>query len=156
MANPSGQNVPMPAKLKLLKGRAPGRDSGGRVVPEGPEFERVAPEPPEWLPEEGLREWRRIVPLLMDHKLLKKLDYISLTSYCLTWDRLVNAQRDLSAHGEYVDVGPQGMKKHPLVTVIEGATRELRAWAREFGLTPSSEASLSSGDKDSENDNPFA
>ena len=55
--------TPRPAKLKLLTGVRPGRDSGGRLVPTPPAFERAAPEPPDWLDSEGSAEWRRIVPV---------------------------------------------------------------------------------------------
>ena len=40
---------PAPAKLKLLNGRSPGRDSSGNLVKPPPPFERGAPEPPDWL-----------------------------------------------------------------------------------------------------------
>ena len=36
---------PAPAKLKLLNGRSPGRDSSGNLVKPPPPFERAAPEP---------------------------------------------------------------------------------------------------------------
>ena len=45
--------APLPAKLLLLHGRGNGKDSAGKLVPTPPAFERVAPEPPEWLDDEG-------------------------------------------------------------------------------------------------------
>ena len=61
-----------PAALRLINGRSPGRDSGGRVVEPPPTFIPEAPEPPEWLIGEALAEWRRIVPGLESLDLLKR------------------------------------------------------------------------------------
>lgn len=47
---------PKPARLKLVEGRSPGRDSGGRKVPEPPKFIRQAPDAPDWLDAEALAE----------------------------------------------------------------------------------------------------
>jgi phage terminase small subunit len=41
--------TPGPAKLKLLASVSPGRDSGDRLVPTPPNFERSALEAPPWL-----------------------------------------------------------------------------------------------------------
>jgi phage terminase small subunit len=38
-----GAGVAKPARLKLLNGRGPGKDSAGRPVNEGPKFVRDAP-----------------------------------------------------------------------------------------------------------------
>jgi len=47
--------------------------------------------------------------------------------------------------------------KNPAILIVEAASKELRAWSSEFGLTPSSEGRLGglvpSGDDD--DDNPF-
>jgi len=53
-----------PAQLKLLTGRRPGVDAGGRKVHEGPKFVRDVPDPPTWLDWEARAEWRRVVPEL--------------------------------------------------------------------------------------------
>jgi len=47
--------------------------------------------------------------------------------------------------------------KNPAVLVAEAASKEVRAWAGEFGLTPSSEGRLGkpAGDDD-DDENPFA
>jgi phage terminase small subunit len=53
---------PAPAKLKLLNGRSPGRDSSGNLVKPPPPFERAAPEPPEWLSAEARKQWALCAP----------------------------------------------------------------------------------------------
>jgi phage terminase small subunit len=70
MATPT----PRPAKLKLLNGVSPGRDSGGRLVKPPPNFERSCPEPPADLGAEALAEWERITSGLDRLNLLKSED----------------------------------------------------------------------------------
>ncbi|MFE9845784.1 phage terminase small subunit P27 family [Streptomyces goshikiensis] len=148
---------PRPAGLKLVEGTRPGRDSGGRKVTETPAFKRVPPEAPEWLPAEARAEWERVVPELARLDLLKPVDRSALTAYCLTWDRLVQAQMEMAADGSVLATNSQGRVRHPAVAVIEAASKELRAWAGEFGLTPSAESRVGrQGDDDGDSTNPFA
>jgi phage terminase small subunit len=70
MATPT----PRPAKLKLLNGVSPGRDSGGRLVKPPPNFARGCPEPPADLGAEALAEWERITSGLDRLNLLKSED----------------------------------------------------------------------------------
>lgn len=146
-----------PAQLKLVNGRGPGRDSGGRKVPVPPAFKRLPPEAPDWLPEEARAEWARVVPELSRLDLVKPVDRASLTAYCLTWDRLVRAQSEIEADGGSVlGRNSQGRVRHPAVAVLEAASKELRAWAQEFGLTPSAEQRVGSkGGGDGEDEDPF-
>lgn len=146
-----------PAALKLVNGRGPGRDSGGRKVPETPGFKRLPPTAPEWLPDEARAEWERVVPELARLDLVKPIDRAALTAYCLTWARLVQAQKEIAADGGSVlGTNSQGRVRHPAVAVAEAASKELRAWAQEFGLTPSAEQRVGSKGGDSgEEDDPF-
>ena len=167
-----------PASLRLIAGRGNGTDSGGRKVTKPPAFKRLPPEAPDWLPDEAAAEWARIVPELARLELLKPVDRASLTAYCLTWQRLVDAQK-LVAENRILSVQPirddsgdvidavtidgygllgknsQGIVRAPWVAIIEAASKELRAWAGEFGFTPSAESKLSTQAPDATEDDPF-
>lgn len=148
---------PKPATLKILEGQRPGRDSGGREVKPAPGFARLAPEPPEWLSDEALAEWNRVVPEMQRLELLKIPDRAALAAYCETWSRLVAAHMEIKVHGMYA-VGSQGQPiKSPAVVIAENAGKELRAWCGEFGFTPSAEGNLNvgGGEGDDEED-PFS
>lgn len=149
---------PRPAGLKLIEGRGNGRDSGGRPVKQVPGFVRLPPEAPEWLPAEARAEWERVVPELSRLQLTKPVDRAALTAYCLTWDRLVRAQRTLEDDGGSVlSRNSQGVVRHPAVAVIEAASKDLRAWCAEFGFTPSAEQKVAGKDSDDgDEENPFA
>lgn len=141
--------------LRLVEGRGHGRDSGGRVVPPSPKFVRLPPVAPEWLPVEAAAEWERVVPELARLELLKPVDRASLTAYCLTWDRLVEAQRLVTADG-VLGHNSQGTVRHPAVAVVEAASKELRAWASEFGFTPAAENKVKAQGGSDDQDDSFA
>ncbi|MEV2274046.1 phage terminase small subunit P27 family [Nocardiopsis sp. NPDC049922] len=144
-----------PAKLRLLEGRSPGRDSGGREVPTPPAFKRIPPNPPSWLTREAAAEWRRVVPGLSRLDLLKPEDRAALAAYCESWATFVTATRQVQKEGLTIDAA-QGTLPHPAVAIARNAGREMRAWAGHFGLTPSTEQALARGADDDGEDNPFA
>lgn len=150
---------PKPPTLKLIEGRGNGRDSGGRPVKAAPAFVRLPPTAPEFLPDEARAEWERVVPELERLQLLKPVDRAALTAYVLTWQRLVDAQQIIAVEGMTAHDDKTGkVQRHPALVTIEAASKELRAWAAEFGLTPSAEARVSKGGANdgAEEDNPFA
>lgn len=165
---------PEPSHLKLMKGRAPGRDSGGRVVPDdafstqhGRSFE-----PPDWLTDEdALDEWEHTAPTLTRLKLTKPEDHQTFAVYCQTVANYVRAQTKLSKEGMTImtTVGlPNGAVQqkpiaNPLVAVTLKLSAELLKYAKEFGLTPVASAQLSrarseatGGAVPDDNTNPFA
>ncbi|GAA4911319.1 phage terminase small subunit P27 family [Streptomonospora salina] len=145
-----------PAALKLVKGRAEGRDSGGREVTKGPTFKRVPPKAPTWLTREAAAEWRRVVPELTRLDLLKSEDRAALAAYCEAWSTFVTATRQVQKEGITVEAA-QGTLPHPAVAIARNAAKEVRAWAAHFGLTPSTEQALGrKADDGSEDENPFS
>jgi P27 family predicted phage terminase small subunit len=150
---------PRPAGLKVMEGRAPGRDSGGRPVKEAPAFTREPPPAPIWLAPEGRAQWNLVVPELHRLGILKTIDMAALAAYCECWARFVEATLIVHREGMVLHDDKQGRaQRHPALLTAEAASKELRAWAGEFGLTPSAENRLASvkddgGDKEA---NPFA
>lgn len=150
-----GTKVATPATLKLVEGRGNGRDSGGRPVAPVPGFVRLPPEPPGFLEGEALDEWNRVVPELQRLQLTKPIDAASLAAYCLSWQRFAEAQQMINKDG-LIHTNSQGRVRHPAVAIVEAASKELRAWAHEFGLTPSAEANVAGREDDDGEANPFS
>lgn len=147
---------PLPTNLRLLNGRGNGRDSGGREVKATPGFVRLPPARPDWLDGEARRMWDDVVPELTRLQLLKPIDEGALTAYCLTWQRLCDASAIVARTGLILET-EKGPIKNPAVLIVEAASKELRAWSSEFGLTPSSESRLGKAEApDGQDDNPFA
>lgn len=129
---------PQPAALKLLNGRAPGKDSAGRPVNLGPAFVRRAPDPPTWLSPEAKAEWRRVVPELERLRLLSGVSRAGLAAYCETWATFAAATRLVQVEG-LTTATPRGPRPHPALAIARAAGAELRRWQVEYGMTPASE-----------------
>jgi P27 family predicted phage terminase small subunit len=148
---------PEPFALKLLKGRGPGRDSGGRPVASVPSYERSAPSAPGWLPVEARAEWDRVVPEMDRLGILKAIDRGSLAAYCMAWHRFVEASAIVAVEGMVLHDDKQGRaQRHPALLTAEAASKDIRSWASEFGLTPAAEHKLAGAkDDDGDQGNPF-
>ena len=148
-----------PPALKIMEGVRPGRDSGGRLIKDVPAFNREAPPAPIWLSPEARSEWNRVVPELHRLGVLKTIDMAALTAYCECWSRFVRASLIVAKEGMVLQDDKQGRaQRHPALLTAEAASKELRAWAGEFGLTPSAENRLatSKGKDGDEEASPFA
>lgn len=102
-----------PAKLRLLDGRAPGRDSGGRLVDLPPPFEEDEPEAPDYLTPYAAEVWRVSIPQLVRLKLTKREDFAALAAYCLAVDQLRAATLDIEARGLVHEVVKSGVRWIP-------------------------------------------
>lgn len=164
MGTANAGRTPRPAALKLVDGRSPGRDSGGRKVAEPVGFLRLPPEPPEWLGVHAREEWDRIVPELQRLRLIKPIDASALAAYCEQVEIFVRATKDV--HDQGLTVENKSVKKdgaesvwftaNPAVGVQRNAQAAMRAWCSEFGLTPAAEAKVGGREaSDAEEDDPF-
>lgn len=146
-----------PAALRLVSGRSPGRDSGGRKVKPSPGFRRIPPTPPAWLSDEAAAEWERVLPELARLDLLKEADGAALAAYCEAWATFVAATKVVQAEGLTIEA-KQGTLAHPAVAIARNAGREVRTWAGQFGLTPAAEAGIGvrGGEDSAADDDPLA
>lgn len=143
-----------PRPLKLLNGRAEGKDSAGRKVPEAPNFPRGLPEKPEDMSPDAAWLWDKVIEQMSGPGLLKPLDAPSLEVVCETfarWREAVQFRKDKALLGK----NSQGVVAAPWIGIEERAGREFRAWCAEYGLTPAAEKNLASGDGDDGGLNPF-
>jgi len=143
---------PKPTNLRILHGN-PGR----RPLKAG-EPKPVAEDPgcPEHLDARAQAEWQRLVPQLVRLGLATSLDRAILAAYCSTWSLWVHAREQLDLELAD-DMGPftiaeSGYKQaSPWFNIERQAAREMRAFAVEFGLSPSSRTrTTAAGTEDSE------
>lgn len=141
--------IPRPAALKLVEGRAPGRDSGGRPVPLPPAFIREAPEPPADLTDVEQALWGLVVDDLGPLELLKNSDHGILLLYCHTWSQYFAAKRLADAGLMVKDKRQVGTPKetevwrrNPAVSIMAECRRDLIRIGAELGLSPSAEQRL--------------
>jgi P27 family predicted phage terminase small subunit len=129
---------PKPTQLRIIEG-----NPGHRPLQKNePKPTPVAPTRPDWLDPEAKREWGRIVPELERLGLLTLVDRGALAAYCQAWGRAVQAEKVLA--GGLTFTTPNGyVQQRPEVAIAQKSWQLVRAFAAEFGLTPSARSRLS-------------
>lgn len=84
---------------------------------------------PDWLAEGARKEWDRVMPILLDRKILTDADLGGLENYCICIGRVREMEAAIQADPE-----PDLMLK--LIRVQDKAMASARQLAAELGLTP--------------------
>lgn len=108
-----------------------------------------APSCPDWLPAEAKEEWNRIVPILIEMKILTGADRVCLENYCLAYGRAVQMQRFIDEHG-YSYSTETGFRKYPEVGILEQAQQLMKGFLSEFGLSPASRSRVAATEPENE------
>ncbi len=138
----------MPIKLRLLRGN-PGR----RPVPRQAAEPSPGAECPTWLPREAKAEWARLAPELERLGLLTVIDRACFVGFCEAWAEFKETTEEIERTGMITTAANGTLIPNPLVGIRNGAMKQLRAFASEFGCTPASRAGLAipgPGDDDPE------
>ncbi|MFL5328388.1 MAG: phage terminase small subunit P27 family [Gemmataceae bacterium] len=132
---------PKPSALREQSGNAGHR----RINHQEPKPVTKEPPKPAWLKGHAAKEWKRIVPELLQLGLLAKIDQTALASYCQATAELMLATKVLDKEGRVVDSSifsrngeEVGTKRqaHPAVGIQQKAFRAVITFLREFGLSP--------------------
>lgn len=94
-----------------------------------------APSVPSWLSADAKREWKRVVPVLVERRILTTADLGSLENYCMAIGTIREMERQLQSDGYVIDT-EKGPKRHPGVGIRDSAVIQARLLAAELGLTP--------------------
>ncbi len=134
---------PKPTALKLLTGNPGKRPINKREPKPTPK----APGMPSTLSQEAKAEWRRVIAELDRIGIVTRVDRGALDAYCRAYARMVQADRHVqqfgvvlleetghSFDGTAIFVRPV---KNPNCQVFKECAAIVRAFAAEFGLTPS-------------------
>lgn len=137
-----------PLEERRRKGRTPGRDSGGRKLPD-PEnvvplrgVDGTMPSPPPSLAEDGpgAERWTRI---WREAKWLSPATDIDIVErICIGEDLVAGMRSALAEEGFYV-TGSQGqVRPNPLLAQVRAQLGQMLQMERECGLTPSARGDL--------------
>jgi P27 family predicted phage terminase small subunit len=161
MGGKGSGRIPAPAALRLIDGRSPGRDSGGRQVRQPRRVIRAAPEMPERLHDDdvAMAVWEFVIAELEPHDVLSPHHRDLLACFCEAVSDYVAARAILAAEGRTITNPQTGHKHpHPALADMRASRVEMLRLGREFGLTQASEQRV--GDMpDDDGDgypNPFA
>lgn len=91
--------------------------------------------PPDWLSDDARAEWTRVVPILVERKILTEADLASLENYCVSIGTIREAERDIREYGLVVRT-EKGARKNPAIAIQSDAMTRARLLAAELGLTP--------------------
>lgn len=134
---------PQPTAQRRLRGNPGKRALNDRE----PTPELAVPECPDWLNDDARAEWKRIVPELVTMNLLTRVDRAALACYCQAWATFKAAQREVDERGLTMTVGEQGFEmQRPEVGIASKAMQQIKAFAAEFGFTPSARTSIKVGE----------
>lgn len=132
---------PKPTALKKLAGN-PGKRPLNNAEPKYPP---VSSHAPRFLDAEGRRMWRKMLNELSAARVLTRVDEAMLAVFCQTWATYVSAVKRLREEGDIIVTEKGSVYKHPLVMIRDTAADQLRKFAVEFGLTPSSRSRIKVG-----------
>lgn len=134
---------PKPTLLKKLQG-----NPGHRPLPPEPRFAAASAAPPPDLDVAGLDEWTRVAPALVAIGVVTEPDRAALEAYCRWFSRWRGAMVRLES-------GKLKPARYRAVLIeAREASKELRAYAVQLGLTPATHSRVV-GKPNDPAENPF-
>ncbi len=130
---------PIPSRLHELRGDPSKRHRNREGEPRPGALEK-APHPPAHLNRRAAGVWRRIVPELIDMRLIAGIDNASLAAYCSAVATYQEADERLKTEKWTTTTARGGSRPNPLFKIRDDALKLVNKFAAEFGLTPSTRA----------------
>lgn len=144
--------APKPTQLRLLHG-----DRKDRINDREPVARDILPEPPETMSPDVRAIWDYTIGELQYMKTVAAADRDSLTAYCEAVIAHRKASQILAKSTVLVKGLHGGMVRNPALQVQRDAAHTIRAFAQEFGLTPSARSRIQvDRDQAAGKTNPFA
>lgn len=141
-----------PVSLALMKGNPGHRPLNKRE----PQPKAVAPHCPDHLDEAAKTEWDRLVPILLDMRVLTEADYIGLANLCCTYSTMAKAQKSLSETGVLAKSPSGYIYQSPLLGIVNTCIQTITTLCREFGLSPSARARVQTIEEETKTVSPWA
>lgn len=129
-----------PTALRLLKGN-PGRRALPADEPKPPPALKTL-KPPVWLPLQGKKEWKRLLPILCKTGVLTEVDVSALAGYCNAWATWIDAIQTLKREGRIQITRNGYAAPTPYVKIERDAQADMLKWSRELGITPSARTNV--------------
>jgi len=138
-----------PIQLKIIEGTA--KINRDRLPIQEPQYGNPGPlPPPDDLDDIGKAKWNEIYPQILEAGILKSTDLGSFKNYCQQWSVWTDAVSIIRSQGVVVEDLSGNQKKNPACTVLNEASKEIRALETLFGLNPSARGGLDVGKKKNE------
>lgn len=130
--------APAPTKLKVIQGTRSSRVNHNEPKPPHTvEF----PPAPEWLSEGATEVWNHLVPALHAKGLFTDWDSVAFPVFCEAVIHHREACRTVDGSALLVK-GDRGFVKNPALQIVRDCAQTIRAFAQEYGLTPSARSGI--------------
>jgi P27 family predicted phage terminase small subunit len=96
----------------------------------------AVPRPPAWLGRDAKGEWKRVVPLLVERRILTDGDLGTVANYCNAIGTVRQAQEELARTGLTFVSSTGQMKRNPAAGIVAEFSGLALRLAAELGLTP--------------------
>ncbi len=112
--------------------------------------------PPAWFDEIAAEEFKRVEKILREEEDdFTPKDIKCLEAYARNYSKWINAEKTLLELGNTMVVNEEGYEQQrPEVSISFKAQQEMRAWAKELAITPSSRARINKGAKIDDDSDP--
>lgn len=151
--------APKPTALRLLEGN-PGKRAINKQEPRPPVRD---PKMPQWLGRKARRLWRRLAPELQARAGMSDWDAEAFAVLCEAVEMYGAAVQDIHERGQILEEtrtrynrdGSVFSKetvrsKNPSVQIARDSAHTIRAYAQEFGMTPSARSGIKLPEVDAE------
>jgi P27 family predicted phage terminase small subunit len=125
---------PIPTCLKVIAGNRGRRPLNERE----PRIDGGLPPPPPHLSLVALAEWKRLAPALERTGQITGGDYAMFSCYCQAWSDLCEAEARVVQYGKIMKGSKGQITKSALLRIRDDAREQVRKFAAELGLSPSS------------------
>lgn len=112
---------------------------------------RKVPPVPKDMTDEAKKEWRRVMPVLVERRVLSQADIHAVERFCEATGDIRIARAAIDRDGAYVENRLGELKRHPAFATLREATAESRRWAAELGLSPASRSRAGAHEDDEDN-----
>lgn len=130
---------PKPSALRALEG-----NPGKRPLPKNePAFSGKMPSCPKHIDQVGNKEWRRILKILLKARVVTAADMSIIAAYADSYSRWVEASIFVKKDGLVVSAPSGYPVQNPYLNIINKSLDQMKAFAVELGLTPSSRTRIS-------------
>ncbi|EAQ23227.1 phage terminase small subunit P27 family [Roseovarius sp. 217] len=107
---------------------------------------------PDWLSDASAAEWARVMPILIERRILTNADLASLENFCISIGTVREMEAHLQEHGHILKDLDGKMRRNPAVGIQSDAMTRSRLLAAELGLTPVSRSRPAIRDDEDDDD----
>lgn len=124
--------TPKPTALKLVGPRSHHKENHAEPKPK-----RAIPKCPTWLTKDQKKIFKTLAPLLYELGLLTEIDQAILTQFCVSYDRWIRLEEQLSEMRAWTFVTENGYQVPvPEIGMAKGYEKQARETGAKLGLSP--------------------